>query len=91
MEHKYNRLYYYNLMTKDMKEEWMVEFKKLNKSISLKQFFSEPVDNFRAFIASSFPWAMTEKRHNWWLNYAISDKATILSWQRENKISELGI
>ena len=91
MELRYNRTYYYNLMTKDKQEEWMVEFLKSKSKSSLEEFLSHPLYDFREFITSSFPWKETKRGYTWWLNYANTDESILLSLNREDKLSELGI
>jgi len=89
-------IYYYNLMTKDVQAEWLVEFRAYNSSdrehdLGLERFFGMISADFEDFIASSFNWYTTRSGVKRWESYASMNVGEIVSLKREEGFNELGI
>lgn len=87
-------IYYYNLMTKDVQEEWLIEFRAYNsgdRNHDLEKFFGMSSVDFEDFIASSFNWNTTRSGVKRWESYASMNVGEIVSLKREEGFKELGI
>jgi len=87
-------IYYYNLMTKDVQAEWLVEFRAYNSGehdLGLESFFGMISVDFEDFIASSFNWNTTRSGVKRWESYASMNVGEIVSLKREEGFNELGI
>ena len=86
--------YYYNLMTKDIKKEWLQEFNRsyhAKQGTSLETFLAWWRHDFQDFISCSFDWIATKRGIEWWEDYANTDESTILAWKRDEILKEIGI
>jgi hypothetical protein len=87
-------IYYYNLMTKCVQEEWLIEFMAYNSgdhNHDLEKFFGMCSGDFEDFIASSFNWNTTRSGVKRWESYARTNADDIVSLKREEGFKELGI
>ncbi len=83
--------FYYNLLPDDVKNEWLLEMNRLRLYSDSNHYLNSNFETFYDFMISSFNFSKTRSGAKYWYDISISYDKFKISYERDQKLKELGI